>query len=102
MEIIHKCIPRNVIKSWNILTLSSGCYLNSVIFSGFILRKVIQKRIVKGVVGPLLQLVEPQLFIITRFYQTHYCKAKTDFVLLANKRWLGGESIKSLAKFFWT
>ena len=50
--------------------------------------------------GPLLSLVEPQRFIITRVYLTHYCKAKTDFALLANKRWLGGESIKSLAKFF--
>ncbi len=50
--------------------------------------------------GTLLQLVEPQRYIITGVYLTHYCKAKTDFVLLANKRWLGGESIKSLANFF--
>jgi len=50
--------------------------------------------------GPLLQVVEPQRFIITRGYLSHCCKAKTDFVLLANKHWLGGESIKSLAQFF--
>lgn len=35
--------------------------------------------------GPLLQLVEPQRFIITRVYLTHYCKAKTDFALLGLK-----------------
>jgi hypothetical protein len=46
--------------------------------SDFIHQILFKRRCESG--GPLLQLVEPQRFVITRVYLTHYCKAKTDFV----------------------
>jgi hypothetical protein len=50
--------------------------------------------------APLLQLVELDKFVITRGYPIRYYKVKTDFALLAKKRWISGESITSLAKYF--
>ncbi len=50
--------------------------------------------------APLLQVVEPIKFIITRGYPVRCYKVKTDFALLARKRWIEGASIGELAQLF--
>jgi predicted transcriptional regulator len=53
-----------------------------------------------GFGGRVLSVVEPQKFIITKGYPIRFYKVKTDFALLAKKRWVSGESVKALATYF--
>ena len=50
--------------------------------------------------APLLQLIEPSKFVIIRGYHLRYYKVKTNFALLAKKRWIEGECTTTLAKLF--
>lgn len=50
--------------------------------------------------APLLQVEEPNRFIISRFYPVTWYKVKTDFAALARMRWVEGESTQNLARFF--
>jgi hypothetical protein len=50
--------------------------------------------------APLLQVVEPNGFVIPRIYSVRWYKNKTDLSTLARMRWISGESTKNLARSF--
>lgn len=50
--------------------------------------------------APLLQVVEPNGFVIPRIYSVRWYKTKTDLSTLASLRWIDGENTRNLARKF--